>query len=385
MKVVNIVLSVLVLLAAIVSAVFSYFLYEKRVAFVNGWNQLAGAIYENARTLDRNSGTNAAKELTADKLSHTVYTEGGMKKSLANMLNQGKNMLAQRDYMAETLQNVGRTVSAGTGSASDFKAIASSKEQSDKVKRAVSDTVSNRNRVYRELSDVIYVDSSKLNRGDVSALKPVKDMKNARNQYKSALSSIASRVGVSSPGSDTNAARDSRAVVSAVVDKLNSVTKIRIELDRAGRTIYEQKNTIASKDKVISSRDAVIAEKERQINELKRALGIAPESNFALWNKEDARLHATGKVTKVSKDYGYIVIDLGTSSVAYQQAGKKMIDINLGLESGVEFFVVRGAENELVAVVSLDKVGEKESTANIPVDKIDKIKTGDKIIYKPAK
>jgi hypothetical protein len=90
-------------------------------------------------------------------------------------------------------------------------------------------------------------------------------------------------------------------------------------------------------------------------------------------------------VLKVSDEYGYIVIDLGASSVVYQQAGKKTVDVNLGLANGVELSVVRGDNNEFVATITLDKVGEKESTANIPVDKVGKIQVGDKILYKTAK
>ena len=64
MKIVNIVLGVLVLIAAVVSAVFSYFLYEKRVALATGWNQLTEAVYASAKTLDMTQGNSLKLILT---------------------------------------------------------------------------------------------------------------------------------------------------------------------------------------------------------------------------------------------------------------------------------------------------------------------------------
>ncbi len=385
MKAVNVILSVLVLVAAVISAVFSYFLYEKRVAFVEGWEQLSAAVYNNSKMLDRNSGTSVAKNLTAEKLSHTNYSADNMKKSLADFAKQGKAIAEQRDNMAETLQSIGRTVSAGAGSVAKFKAVDSYEAETGKVKKAVSTVISNRSKIFNALDNIVSVDTGKLSRGDVKGLKPVRDMANAKDAYKNALSRLAGRVGARRPGYDADATADIKRVEDAITKRLDGVNELRIQLKRAGETVYNQKNIITAKDKDLVSRDAVIAEKDRQIKELKRAIGIDPDGQFVLWNKEDARSRTTGEVTKVSNDYGYIVLNIGTSSVVSQKAGKKMIDINLELESGVEFFIVRGKDNDLIAVVTLDKVGEKESTANIPVEKIGKIKTGDKVLYKPAK
>lgn len=386
MKVANIILSVLVLIAAAVSAVFSYFLYEKRVALVGGWAQLSDAVHASAVTMDKGSGTAAAKELTSEKLSHKTYASDRMNKALAGLQKQSKALVAQRDALAEALAEVGRRNNAGVNAA-DLKSFGSYDEQLDKVKRAVAATIDNRNRIYGALRRIIDVDISKLNRGDASGLEPVEYAVRARDGYRSALNSIAGRVGASRMSGDANGARDGQAVYSAVNRKLGEVDEIRRQLDDASRTIYQQKNTIAERDKKIVEINRTVVERDYQIKELKRALGIAPEEPFALWKKgsNEARVHLTGKVTKVSGDYGYIVIDLGSDSVVYQQAGNKQVDINLGLEPGVELVVVRGDEDEFVAAVTLDKVGEKESTANIPVDKVGAIKVGDKIIYKAAK
>ena len=44
MKVLNIVLSIVILILAAVSAVTSYLLWEKRTQMIDGWNKMAGAI-----------------------------------------------------------------------------------------------------------------------------------------------------------------------------------------------------------------------------------------------------------------------------------------------------------------------------------------------------
>ena len=64
MKVVNVVLSVLILLLAAASAVFSYFLFEKRGELVGSWNKMTAIVSKTAAEMDKNSGTKVAQELS---------------------------------------------------------------------------------------------------------------------------------------------------------------------------------------------------------------------------------------------------------------------------------------------------------------------------------
>ncbi|MBO4632415.1 MAG: hypothetical protein J5858_10870, partial [Lentisphaeria bacterium] len=79
MIVLNRVINILILLAAIAAVVFSYFLFSKREKLVNGWSQMATAINTAAKTLDDGgaSGTSAARDLDAEKLKHTNYEQLG--------------------------------------------------------------------------------------------------------------------------------------------------------------------------------------------------------------------------------------------------------------------------------------------------------------------
>ena len=64
MKITNIVLSILILVLALVSAAFSYFLFEKRDSMVKGWEKMAVAINNASASMDRTSGTQVAKSLS---------------------------------------------------------------------------------------------------------------------------------------------------------------------------------------------------------------------------------------------------------------------------------------------------------------------------------
>jgi len=375
MKILNIILSVLVLLAAAASAVFSYFLYEKRVTLVKGWSQLSESVGGNARTMDRDSGTSAAKELTAEKLGIKGYKADAMDRSLAAAGKQVRELVAQRNDLAEALAVVGEKNSAGVNAA-DLKTVAASGEQSRKVVNAVSRAIDARNRIYSELRRLAGVDDRKLARGDSSGLEPLRKLVSDANAAKRDMSNIARRV-----GSDSS---DSRSVYQAVDRKVRESDAMRGQLSQKESEIYRYKNAIADRDKQIVAINRVVAEKDEQIAHLKKALGLDPKVEFAVWKNgsPEARARLAGKVTQVSEDYGYIVIDLGTSSVVKQPAGKKELEINLALVKGVELAVVR--DGKFIAAVTLDNVGEKDSTANIPVDKVGQIKVGDSVVCRVA-
>jgi len=95
MKTFNIITCVIVLILALVSAVFSYFLYEKRVQFVDGWMQMSNAIHTSAQTIDTQSDNKFAPELTAQKLSHKTYSKSGMDNQLKNLTQQSAEFVKQ--------------------------------------------------------------------------------------------------------------------------------------------------------------------------------------------------------------------------------------------------------------------------------------------------
>ena len=65
---------------------------------------MAAAIYENAKILDDESGTEYAKSLTSEDLSHTNYSN--LDSKLPTSKDQSKNIVTQRNNMAEALFNI---------------------------------------------------------------------------------------------------------------------------------------------------------------------------------------------------------------------------------------------------------------------------------------
>ena len=373
MKILNIILSVLVLLAAAASAVFSYFLYEKRVALSEGWSKLVETAGANAKAIDQNSGTSASKELSADKLAIKDYNADGMDRSLGVSKKQIRDLVGQRDVMADRLAEIGRNFNAGVQPA-DLKAISGSSEQVGKIVSAADRAVRSRDRIYGDLRRFADADEEKLKRGDVSGLDPVRALVKEAKSSRRALTSIASRVGSSRSDGDS--------VYRAVDRKVQETEDAREKLERE---VVRYKRAVGSRDQQIVAMKKSVDERDEEIRNLKKALGLDPKIEFAVWKKgsEEARARLKGKVTDVVSDYGYIVIDLGSESVVKQPAGKKELEINLGLQSGVELAVVRG--DELIAMIVLDKVGERTATANIPKEKVDKIQVGDQVVYKGLK
>lgn len=69
MKVLNIVLSIVILILAAVSAVAAYMLWEKRTQMTDGWSKMAAAINKASAAIDRDSGTRIASDLSVASLS----------------------------------------------------------------------------------------------------------------------------------------------------------------------------------------------------------------------------------------------------------------------------------------------------------------------------
>ena len=127
MKVLNIILSVFIFIFAAASAVCSYFLFEKRAQFVSSHQKMAAAIYAASQTLDSNSGTDYAKDLNDKKeLNHENFSK--LDSKLPSFKNQSRNIINQRDAMADALANINNrlikeNLASGSADAANFKKI----------------------------------------------------------------------------------------------------------------------------------------------------------------------------------------------------------------------------------------------------------------------
>ena len=400
MKITNILLSILILLLAAASAVFSYFLFEKRSQFVAGWGKMAKAINETAVVLDKDSGVKPlAEELSVSAISHEQFAS--LDQKLPKLAERSRQLVNVRDSLAGALFRIGRTVNVKVPDEKSMRGIDSHETGKNIVVNAVVDTVRKRDRMFNYVSALAQrqfrarLDVNKMKDGDGTALQPLEKNINAINSrkrtYESSLANIGKMVEVKRfDSTDNGFSKSAKSVEQGVRALQNRCNTTQRKLHDANQLIAKQKKAIEQRDKVIGAKNGVIAEKDRQIKSYQRALGLpSGEAAVALWSEGsvEARSHLVGKVIEVHDKYGYIAIDIGKGSTVVQEVGNRKYEVNAGVKKGLDFIVARGSlrsQSDFVARVVIDEVGDFCSTANIaPNSK--QIKVGDIVYWTPEK
>ena len=347
MKILNIILSVFIFLFAAASAVFSYFLFEKRAQFVSGHEKMARAIYESSKALDAGSGTEEAKKLDRNALAHDKYAE--LDNVLKVLPKQSAAIVAQRDSMADAVYRVAGAVGMKDGDADAYKVIEGADDRVNKVVGAVKTVVTRRDNAYKAIIDIANEYSVKIDKNALvnassksaseKAFAPLKNhvdkVVSDNNNYSNAMREILKTVG----GKGGN---DIANVKKAVSAKVAEIKKLQSDL-KAAKTAADE--AVKAKDKAEKAKDK--AEKAAKkvaasLADYKTRIGVSKE--FKEWTKEEALERLYGKVTGVSNDYGFFVVDLGKTSVVYQNDPKdktKKTDIKLDLAEDMEVMILR--------------------------------------------
>ena len=316
MKVANIVLSILILIMALASAAFSYFLFEKRDVFVNGWGKMATAIHNTSKTLDTRSATNVASKLTPEELSHEKYSE--LDSKLQSLTNQSRKIIAERDELADALRRIGSSIGmTKLGSEADFRAVGTYAANKDAVVRGVSETLSRRDAVYKALANLsrqdlrVTLNANALVSNGVSGLEPLEkalhQVKMRRETYESGLNTIASQAGVRKGDFSDSAYSASTQNIRDGVKKLRTnLENTSSTLDDTRRELIAAKNEIKKRDDAIAGLNGKISDLNYTINGLKKTLGIAEPETPVLWRpgSKEVRAKVVGEVVKVNTDYG---------------------------------------------------------------------------------
>ena len=399
MKIANIILSILILIMALASAAFSYFLFEKRDALVNGWGKMATAIHNTSKTLDTRSATNVASKLTPAELSHEKY--GELDSKLQKLTDQSRKVILERDELADALRRVGSSIGMKKlGSEADFRAVGTYAANKDAVVRGVSDMLDRRDAVYNTLARLarqnlqVTLNAKTIAADGASGLDPLKEalskVKARRDTYESNLNTIATQAGVAKGNFSDGAYRNSAEKIR------DGVKKLRTDLENTSRTLDDTRSELLSAKNEIKERDARIAglngkidDLNYTINGLKKTLGIAEPEPPVLWRpgSKEARAKVVGKIVKVNRDYGYVAIDLGKKTLVKQPvAGDKVFEVNPEIKSGMTMVIARGSLEDNAAFitrVTLDEVDDECSTANIPAG-ANTIKVGDFVYFDKA-
>ena len=299
----------------------------------------------------------------------------------------------QRDVMAEGLAQIGKKTGAGRGheATSDFTGRDTYGPRVRKVVSQVAHVVDNREAIGNQLVALARANGETLNKQALfaasaqqlpSAIAPlvrvIEKQRKARQVYANALSRIGGWLGVQFRDDLTKPETNPAPVVSKADAKVKESEQRRQQLVAAAEAKRQDEATI-------SRHEATIRRHEATINELRRTLQLDESEDAAKvknWEpgSKESRQALVGTVTKVSPEFGYIVIDFGRETVVYQQIGNRSIPVNPHLTDGLKFNITRG-ENEFIATITLNNFGDTESTADIPPSKVGMIQVGDKVTF----
>ena len=382
MKIVNIILSILILLLAIASAVFSYFLFEKREQMVKGWGKMAVVVNQTAAELDKGSGTSIAKSLSPEVLSHEKYSE--LDGNLTKLTQQAQKIIQQRDDLGSTIKKIATvTEMKNVPQADDFMKISGYMTAQNSVFDWVKDLKERQDGIVRQICDT----ASKL---DVSisqdALKTpeyssemrkldskIMNVKTRIGSYNDSFTQLAQILGSSSPDMSDNSYSSSIRSISDAAQKMkNDFSSAKSALESTKNQLASMQSTIKGKDSNIQNLQKDLRGKEDQIAKLKLIINPSGtvKDDFKLWTEgsPEARMAVQGKIIDINRKYGFVVVDLGANTKVEQAIGNKTNPVNPKITSNIDMVVARGLEGDntqYVGRIKIIKVHDNCSIANV--------------------
>lgn len=339
MGIANRVINILVLVAAIAVVVFAFMLFNKREQLVDGWKKMAESINKTSAVLDdgANSGTAVSKELTVSNLDHTKYDT--LSNTLKKLDAQSKEIIAQRNELADSLSAVATTLEVGTETdAADLKKIASSSDSQtsiqDKVKK-----VQERNdglveeivKLSKQIEAPVKTDELKSNDTYVASMgkvsKQVGNLKTRNDNYHSHIVKVAETLELpSKPSLDGDDYADSLKKAHA------GVQEVKNAFETTKRDLASEKEVSANlKTQIQKKHEELTAE---QAKAKKHADEVARLTNIINGGQAEAGAIDTvstpaeikklirGQVVYVDQRFGFVTIDIGSQNKVTQKIGK---------------------------------------------------------------
>jgi prefoldin subunit 5 len=398
MKIINIILSVLVLLLAAVSAVSSYFLYEKRSLLVGGWNEMAKSINETSTILDRESGTNVAKSLSPEKLGHENYSE--LDANLAKFASQVEKIQKQRNELGATIAKMSDILNINNApSKSDLNKLSNYKSSSNDaiqgitgVKNRNDSTANSISRVADKMGVNISATALKSSTysSELNKLSARADFINRRiNTFNGSLKKIASSSGAGSIDlSDST-------YLSSLTKTVNSVKKLKYDFESTSRKLRQKNSELATMNVSAGKAKQMIADKDTKIAELNKIIkAMQPKTDngneimVKPWDdgSKEALAAVKGKIIDVNSKYGFVVVSLGTSTLVEQKYGKGFNRVNPKIQKNSDMVVARNLDSDngkFIGKIKLVKINENCSIANVVPDSLNgrRISVGDSVYF----
>ena len=400
MAILNRVINILILLAAIAAVVFSYLLFSKREKLVNGWAQMATAINTAAKTLDDGgaSGTAAAKDLPEDKLKHENYEQLGS--VLPKLKENAGKIVAQRNELAEAVQSAAQKLSITGVEAKNLKSVASYKDQERIFARGVQQFRSNRDAVAREYAQTFSRFGASVSAADLnnpakyrsaisSGNMKVQDVVDRKNQYASYLERFAVALELPRPKVSGPAYKaELESALKGIRTKNAELKSVKYQLAAEKRRNDQLMRQITGHQNTIKARNLVIQEKDREIKNLTNILNRdgslkLPDKLLTSADPECYKF-VRGVIEYVDRDYGFIQINIGSHYSFVQHYGTKENRVHFPLQAGKVMTVVRNLGTDkplLIGKVLVSKVDEKASICNLIGGHPELYQEGDSVFF----
>jgi hypothetical protein len=423
MAIFNRILLFLIMVLAIAAAGLSYLLFQNRNAMRDRADLLAETVVDMTQTLDKQSQSGVAGEVTFDPrvpetgendtgtLSWATFMEGkedefaGFKATLKKTENLADKVIKQRNAMAKSMREIGETLGFQEPDVDDLLTNVKKLDQAEGIMDGIESLASatrkrdidmidgyiqiakdldvnlrttaftTRSEDRDEEGNVYYGNFE--HAGQISQVIETLEALNARvGAYGDALADLIRRIPTHnwsvSPFAITDKANYQRTLTSMIND-FDAINAELVRSEQRKQRIEELGKQIKGLElqltEVSKERDELIA----KVAEFEKLLGeIGKPAADNADNVEDQSptmlpKDLQGSVVYVNKEFGFIVMDLGTK----QQ-----------LRRGVEFLVARN--DQFVARAIVTEVRPEQAVAELsPVAMTDMAQIGDRVIPAP--
>jgi len=399
MKIVNIILSVLVLLLAAVSAVSSYMLYQKRGLLLGGWNEMASTIHQTAAILDDGSGTDAAAKLSTDALSHENYAS--LPDNLKTFTSQVRKIQTQRNELGSTIAQIAEILSINNApSSSDLNNLSNYQTSSNDAVSGVKAVKTREDATVNTISQIASklgtsVSTENLQSDDYSSelsklASRVDDINRRIERFDNSIKQIA----LSSGAGSINLDDDSYA--TSLTKTVNFVKLLKSNYELKTRELAQKTGELNELARNVKSKDKVLSEYNSQIAELKKTIaimqGTTPGGKMKQltppWKdgSKEALSAVKGQIIDVNNKYGFVVVNLGKNTLVEQKIGKSFNRVNPEISANCDMIVARGLNSDkgqFIGRIKLVKVNEDCSIANVIPESLNgrRINVGDSVYF----
>ncbi len=386
MKGFNVFLAIVIFLLAVVSSVFSFFLFEKRAQLVNDYNTTTTFLQDASSAIDKDSGTQVGQNVTVSALDHSQKAD--VPAILGEFKTQVETLVKQRNAQADALSKIASTLEkSGMPSSSfrNFKSYASSITQLNShvsAYRTRNDYIIGQVVSFARLLEASNVSVSGLKSNSYKTAcqnltTRINFWRNRHNSYKQKVSQTFSalRGSGSLPQSDSSYNADLGKLLNQAQAVIRDLDKTKAALRQALSKIQQLQAEIKQRDNKIAQLEATIKKKDNEILRLSRICGLeVPKKLMDDGSREAMQLVKTqqkGRVIEVSDKFGYVVISLGSNTRVQDPHGTKVHHVDPQIPSGAILTVARDMGTGEAVYINKIKIVRLEGNASIaePVDK----------------